>query len=87
MSGVWNTEIPDFRIRLRLIYENDTFDTDLYHFVETAKNQNIQEKVYPVAYIATEDTGATTKNLWSILGFIIGSIDSELISTEEEVIE
>lgn len=87
MSGIWNTEISDFRIRLRLIYENDTFDTDLYHFVEAAKNQKIQEKAYPVAYITTEDTSTTTKNLWSIIGFVIGSIDSDLISTEEDAIE
>lgn len=84
VSGEWDTEDEDFRIGLRIAYENDTFDSDLYHFVETAKKQEIQEKMYPVAYIATEDSTQTAKNLWSIVGFIIGSIDPDLLSDEDE---
>lgn len=82
VSGEWNREIEDFRIRLRVVYENDTFDTALYPFVESAKKLSILEKAYPVAYIATEDRDATARNLWSIVGFIIGSIDTDLISEE-----
>lgn len=51
VSGEWNTEIEDFRIRLRVVYENDTFDSELYHFIEAAKKQEIIGKMYPVAYI------------------------------------
>jgi len=83
VSGVWNEEIEDFRIRLRVVYENDTFDSELFHFVETAQKLSITEKVYPVAYIATQDKAVGAKNLWSIVGFIIGSIDPDLISEEE----
>lgn len=83
VSGEWNTEIEDFRIRLRVVYENDTFDSDLYHFIEAAKKQEIIGKMYPVAYIWTEDKALGARNLWSIVGFIIGSIDPDLISEEE----
>lgn len=84
VSGIWNTEIEDFRIRLRVVYENDTFDPDLYRFVDAAKKQDMLEKTYPVAYIATEDMDVTARNLWSIVGFVIGSIDPDLISDEGE---
>lgn len=40
--------------------------------------------MYPIAYIATEDSIQTAKNLWSIVGFIIGSIDPDLLSSEGE---
>ena len=36
VSGIWNESIEDFRIRLRLVYENDTFDNDIYTFVQKA---------------------------------------------------
>lgn len=36
VSGIWNESIEDFRIRLRLVYENDTFDSDVYTFVQKA---------------------------------------------------
>lgn len=84
MSGIWNEKIEDFRIRLRVVYENDTFDSNLFHFLETAQKLSIIEKVYPVAYIATEDKVIDAKNLWSIIGFIIGSIDPDLIAADEE---
>lgn len=84
MSGDWDTESEDFRIRLRMAYENDTFDSVLYRFVEAAQKQGIQEKVYPIAYIGTEDGSATARNLWSIVQFIIGSIDPESVSVEDE---
>ena len=84
VSGVWNTDMEDFRIRLRLVYENDTFDPELYSFVEAGKKLSMLEKTYPVAYIATEDSDATARNLWSIVGFIIGSIDADLISEDSE---
>ena len=84
VSGTWNTELEDFRIRLRVVYENDTFDPELYSFVETGKNLSMIEKTYPVAYIATGDRDATARNLWSIVGFIIGSIDADLISEESD---
>lgn len=84
VSGEWNPEIEDFRIRLRVVYENDTFDSDLYRFIEAAKAKEIQEKMYPVAYIATQDKISDAKNLWSIVGFLIGSIDPDLISEVEE---
>lgn len=87
VSGDWNTELEDFRIRLRVAYENDTFDSDLYAFVEAAQKQGIAEKTYPVAYIGTEDKVAGARNLWSIIGFIIGSIDPDLISDEGEADE
>lgn len=51
VSGEWNTEIEDFRLRLRVVYENDTFDPELYQLIEVAKKQGIIEKMYPVAYI------------------------------------
>lgn len=86
VSGEWNTEMEDFRIRLRVVYENDTFDPDLYHFVESAQKLSIIEKMYPVAYIGTEDTVTSARSLWSIVQFIIGSIDPDLIS-EEEIVE
>lgn len=84
VSGEWNTESEDFRIRLRIVYENDTFDSLIYPFVEAAQKQGIQEKVYPVAYIWTEDKTAGARNLWSIVQFIIGSIDPESVSVEDE---
>lgn len=84
VSGIWNTDMEDFRIRLRVVYENDTFDPELYSFVEAGKKLSMVEKVYPVAYIATEDRDATARNLWSIVGFIIGSIDADLISEEDD---
>ncbi|NDK19819.1 hypothetical protein GW819_03185 [Candidatus Gracilibacteria bacterium] len=84
VSGIWNEKIEDFRIRLRVVYENDTFDSNLFHFLETAQKLSIIEKVYPVAYIATEDKVIDAKNLWSIIGFIIGSIDPDLIAADEE---
>lgn len=83
VSGEWNTEMEDFRIRLRVVYENDTFDPLLYRFIETAQKEGIQEKMYPVAYIGTEDTAASARSLWSIVQFIIGSIDPDLIPEEE----
>lgn len=83
VSGDWNMEQEDFRIRLRMVYENDTFDPDLYRFVSKARELSIVEKVYPVAYIATEDTTTTARNLWSIVQFVIGSIDPDLASEEE----
>lgn len=84
VSGEWNTEVEDFRIRLRIVYENDTFDPDLYRFIEAAQKQGIEEKMYPVAYIGTEDKASSARNLWGITRFIIGSIDPDLISAEEE---
>lgn len=39
ISGDWNQAIEDFRIRLRMVYEADTFDSELYYFVQVAKNQ------------------------------------------------
>ena len=42
----------------------------------------IQEKMYPVAYTKTEDIKSGAKNIWSIVQFIIGSIDPDLISEE-----
>lgn len=87
VSGKWNMDLEDFRIRLRMVYENDTFDPDLYSFVETAKNLSLLEKSYPVAYVATEDSSTDAKNLWSIVMFIIGSIDPDLIPEEETMIE
>ncbi len=84
VSGDWNTEIEDFRIRLRVVYENDTFDPYLYDFIKTSQVQWIQEKAYPVAYIWTQDITVDARNLWSIVGFVIGSIDVDLVSTEEE---
>jgi len=44
----------------------------------------IQGKVYPVAYTKTEDKISGAKNVWSIVQFIIGSIDPDLISEESE---
>ncbi|MDD2916363.1 MAG: hypothetical protein PHH70_00770 [Candidatus Gracilibacteria bacterium] len=82
VSGNWDQGLEDFRIQLRLAYENDTFDSELYSFVHTAKTPSILEKIYPIAYIATENPHVTAKNLWSIVGFIIGSIDSHLIFDE-----
>ena len=84
VSGEWNREQEDFRIRLRVVYENDTFDPCLAFFVETAKKLSIIEKAYPIAYVASGDVATNTKNLWSIVGFIIGSIDPDMISTEQE---
>ena len=83
MSGPWNHEQEDFRIRLRVVYENDTFDPSLALFVERAQELSILEKAYPVAYVPSQDTAMTTKNLWSIVVFIIGSIDSEMIADED----
>lgn len=39
VSGIWNTELEDFRIRLRVVYENDTFDLNLYSFLEAAQKR------------------------------------------------
>lgn len=47
----------------------------------------MQEKIYPVAYVATQDIVQDAKNLWSIAGFIIGSIDIDLISEEDDTID
>lgn len=87
VSGDWNAELEDFRIRLRVAYENDTFDSDLYDFVEAAQKQGIAEKTYPVAYIGTEDKAAGARNLWSIIRFIVGSIDPDIVSDEGETDE
>lgn len=87
VSGEWNTGIEDFRIRLRVVYENDTFDSDLYTFVKVAQEQKMLGKTYPVTYTATQDQEATARNLWSIVGFIVGSIDPDLISDDEEPVE
>jgi hypothetical protein len=84
VSGVWNEAIEDFRIRLRLVYENDTFDSDIYTFVQKASELGIQEKTYPVAYTKTEDIKSEAKNVWSIVQFIIGSVDPDLISPETD---
>lgn len=84
VSGEWDADSEDFRIQLRIAYENDTFDTLICRFVEAAQKQEIQEKAYPVAYIGTEDKSAGARNLWSIVQFIIGSIDSDSVSVEEE---
>ncbi len=83
VSGIWNEKIEDFRIRLRVAYENDTFDGNLYAFADAGQKLSIIEKIYPVAYIGTEDVAATSRNLWSIVGFVIGSIDPDLISEED----
>lgn len=75
----------DFRIRLRIAYENDTFDPFIYAFVGAAQKRGMQEKAYPVAYIATEDPVTTARNLWSIVRFVIASIDpQDPVSIEEE---
>lgn len=84
VSGMWNDTIEDFRIRLRLVYENDTFDSDIYTFVHKALELGIQKKIYPVAYTKTEDMNSGAKNIWSIVQFIIGSIDPDLILEESE---
>ena len=83
VSGAWNTEIEDFRLRLRVAYENDTFDSELFRFAEIAQKLWIAEKIYPVAYIGTDEKTSGAKNLWSIIGFIIGSIDSDFIPEEK----
>jgi hypothetical protein len=87
VSGAWNADIEDFRIRLRVVYENDTFDSELYRFIEAAKTRGTQEKMYPVAYITTNDTAVDSSNLWNIIQFIIGSIDLDLMSEEDDEIE
>lgn len=67
-----------------MAYENDSFDSELFSFVEAAKKQQILEKIYPVAYIGSDDVSAGARNLWSIVGFVIGSIDSDSVSHSKE---
>lgn len=51
VSGDWDSSDENFRTNLRLAYENDTFDSEIYDFVQKAQHLGILEKVYPVAYI------------------------------------
>jgi hypothetical protein len=54
----------------------------MYHLVEAAQKLSIVEKIYPVAYIRTDDITSSARNLWSIIRFIIGNIDPDLVSDE-----
>lgn len=84
VSGKWNAEDEDFRTRLRLAYEPDTFDRDMFAFVEESKKLGIEKKIYPIATILSADIASNSANILSILHFLIGSIDGENLGEEEE---
>lgn len=77
VSGVWDTHDEDFRTRLRLVYETDIFDSDMFAFVTEAKKLGVEKNIYPMGVIVSEDTAENSANILHIIRFLVESIDGE----------
>lgn len=83
VSGTWDTQDEDFRTRLRLVYETDVFDADMFAFVTEAKKLAREKNIYPMGVITSGDTASNSVNVLHIIRFLVGSIEGENESTEE----
>lgn len=83
VSGIWDTQDEDFRTRLRLVYETDIFDADMFAFVTEAQRLGIEKKIYPMGIILSEDTATNSANVLHIIRFLVGSIEGEDIAENE----